>query len=200
MSSPARSDRRDARRNRAAVIDGALALLAEDPDASMERIAARSGVGRTTVYRHFENRDSLLAALFERVVEAANEATSEVIARGEPVERTLRELGPAIIGISQRYRFLASARNLGLPVIERSTTEPTQPLRAFIQDAQERGEIRPEAPAQWLLSAINGLSLAAASEVRAGRMDPAEAGRQLGEMLDAALVPSPAPAPVAGGT
>jgi AcrR family transcriptional regulator len=75
-----RTPRIDARRNREAVIDAALELLAEQPNASMATIAERSGVGRTTVYRHFPHREDLVRALFGRGVDDARETGEEVIA------------------------------------------------------------------------------------------------------------------------
>lgn len=60
--------RRDAVRNRAAVITAACALL-EDHDAAqvtMDAVAARAGVGKGTVFRHFQSREGLMLAMLER--------------------------------------------------------------------------------------------------------------------------------------
>ena len=72
-------------------------------------------------------------------------------------------LGPAIIGIADRFRFLADMRDLGDDVIAESTTDPNQPTRHFVEAAQRRGEIDPDLPVQWILTAMNGLG--------AGRVD-----------------------------
>ena len=71
--------RRDARRNREAVIDAAIEVLAQRPDASTEEIADASGVARTTVYRHFPTRDDLFRAMFERAVEYSWAHTSAAL-------------------------------------------------------------------------------------------------------------------------
>lgn len=89
--------RSDARRNREALIEAALIALAEDPHASMLDIAAAAGLGRTTVYRHFDNREELIVALFERVIGESQEATSAVIAQGAPAADTLIALGPVMV-------------------------------------------------------------------------------------------------------
>jgi AcrR family transcriptional regulator len=53
--------RRD--RNRAAVLDAMLALFAEgDLDPAPERVAARAGISPRSVYRYFEDRETLLRA------------------------------------------------------------------------------------------------------------------------------------------
>src|SRR5216683_181233 len=55
------ADRRDR------LLDAATELLASGDDAvSMESVAARAGVSRPLVYKHFANRSELLAAVYER--------------------------------------------------------------------------------------------------------------------------------------
>ena len=93
----------------------------------MATIAERSGLGRTTVYRHFPARNDLLLALFARVIDEARAVTSAVIEAGLPAAETLRALGPAIITISDRYRFLHEVRSVGEEMIAESTADPTRP-------------------------------------------------------------------------
>jgi serine phosphatase RsbU (regulator of sigma subunit) len=54
--------REDARRNRERIVKAAGRVLAQSPSASLEDISASAGVSRSTIYRHFPNRDSLIAA------------------------------------------------------------------------------------------------------------------------------------------
>ena len=98
--------RSDARRNRETVIDAAIRLLNLSPDASMAEIAAESGLARTTVYRHFPNREDLLVALFGRVIEDSRVATDALTAEARSAEDLLRKLAPRMIEIGLRYRFL----------------------------------------------------------------------------------------------
>ena len=58
-------ERRDAARNRLALLEAAERLIAEHGiDAvTMERVAAAAGVGKGTVFRRFECREGLMAAL-----------------------------------------------------------------------------------------------------------------------------------------
>jgi len=57
-------------RSRAAVLDAATALLFEGGPAAVtiDAIVARSGVAKTTVYRHWANRDEVMAALFVHLI------------------------------------------------------------------------------------------------------------------------------------
>lgn len=171
----------DSQRNHETVIDAALDLLSEQPNASMAAIAEHSGLGRTTVYRHFPNRDDLIRAIFERIVAEAQAATSAVIDRDLPAREILFELGAAIIGIGHRFQFLADARNVGDEVILESTLNPDDPVRHFLTSAQQEGAVRTDMPVQWMLSTINGLAGSTMLELAAGRVTPKEAGRLLGD-------------------
>jgi AcrR family transcriptional regulator len=78
----ARAMRSDARRNRDKVIKAARKSMARDGlDAQMDEIARAAGLGVGTVYRHFPNKDELVAALaqerFERLAELAHEALAD---------------------------------------------------------------------------------------------------------------------------
>ncbi len=183
MATEERAPRIDAQRNREAVIDAALELLAEQPGASMATIAERSGVGRTTVYRHFPHREDLVRALFGRVVEDARTMTSDVIGRSSSPREVLAELGPAIVGIGRRYLFLEALRQHGEEVIAESTLDPDDPLRHYLADAQGSGDVRRDMPVQWILSMINSMASGALVELSARRVDPEEAGRLLGDAL-----------------
>ncbi|WP_046501111.1 TetR/AcrR family transcriptional regulator [Streptomyces odonnellii] len=74
---PERRPRKDAVRNRKAVLEAADALFArcESPeDVTMADIAAAAGVGKGTLFRAFGDRTGLLRALYEARLEPIREA------------------------------------------------------------------------------------------------------------------------------
>lgn len=192
MSAPAtsttRSERADARRNREAVIETALEVLATRPDASVEDIASTAGLGRTTVYRHFPTREDLIQSLFVRVVAEAREATAAVIAAGGTTEETIRALGPAMVSVGQRFRFLHQHQAIGTKVIEEERAFEEDPVRLFLMRGIERGELRGDVEVGWMQATITAVAIATNDEIIAGRVDLETGGRVLGEMLAAALL------------
>lgn len=69
-SSAARPIRKDAVRNRAALLEAARAVFAERGlDASLDDIAHRAGLGVGTAYRHFANKQEVVAALFDQAID-----------------------------------------------------------------------------------------------------------------------------------
>jgi len=62
---PARARRSDARDNHALLLAAAREVFAEDgPDAPLDRIARRAGIGNATMYRHFPTRRELVIAVY----------------------------------------------------------------------------------------------------------------------------------------
>ena len=73
MTAPERRLRADARRNRESVLDAAGELFAQRGDAvQMDEIAEHAGLGVGTLYRHFADKQALLAAIIGRRFEAMN--------------------------------------------------------------------------------------------------------------------------------
>lgn len=89
--SPLVRQREDARRNRERIVVAAEAAFRQNPRASIERIASTAGVSRSTLYRHFQTREDLMAALADR-------AGSSRPGRGAPdVRLTERNPGQGLI-------------------------------------------------------------------------------------------------------
>lgn len=79
--------RADARRNRASVLEAARAAFADAGlDAQMDDVAARSGLGVGTVYRHFPTKDALVEALVEERFLELERIAAEELERDDPWE------------------------------------------------------------------------------------------------------------------
>ena len=180
--------RADARRNLRRILDASTELIAEDPDASMERIAAAAGVSRATLYHHFATRDALVAALTERSageVKAALElAQPQLGSASEAMERVLTAAWP-VVG---RYRGLVVINQRSDRAELRARLEPAlAPVRAVIRRGQQSGEFDPDVPAEWLLGLLTDLIHAATRQVTSGTMTAEVAERTLLRSATAAL-------------
>ena len=88
---PPRKPRADAERNRLRLLDTAKAAFAKKgSDVSLEEIAQSAGVGIGTLYRHFPNRDALIAAVYRNETEQLARAAKQLAETHPPVE-ALRE-------------------------------------------------------------------------------------------------------------
>jgi serine phosphatase RsbU (regulator of sigma subunit) len=68
----ARHRRADAEQNYGRIVECAARLLEDDPDVSLDDIAAEAGVGRATVYRHFHGRRDLVAVVRRQAQDAVD--------------------------------------------------------------------------------------------------------------------------------
>jgi len=82
MSAHAVLRRKDARRNRARILDAAERLLAQSPSASLADIAAAAGLSRSTLYRHFGDRARIVAELADRQWTVASTAVDGTVSPG----------------------------------------------------------------------------------------------------------------------
>jgi AcrR family transcriptional regulator len=99
-------ERVDAARNRQALLAAADALIAENgvDQVTMDAVAARAGVGKGTVFRRFESREGLMAALLNR----SESQFQAAILSGPP------PLGPGVDPMSRLLAFGRSRIELNL--------------------------------------------------------------------------------------
>jgi AcrR family transcriptional regulator len=183
VDEPDTNQRADARRNRTAVLDAAVKLLAEQPQSSMREIADASGVGRTTVYRHFPSREDLMRALFRVVIDESRAMSAAIAAKNLPVDEALREYAVSVVGLGLRYRFLKGQRHLRDEVIASEEQAYDDPFEAYLLAAQQRGEVRSNAPIAWLMAMLSGQTIAGLDLMNSGGVDREAAERLLGDSL-----------------
>ncbi len=99
-------------RKRAAIVDAAVAeFIAAGYDAtSMDRIAARAGVSKRTVYNHFEGKEALFAAILHRLWDASETGDAPVYSADEPLRAQLLALLTRKLRLMTDEAFLSLAR------------------------------------------------------------------------------------------
>jgi len=75
------TQRRAAAKNRAAIIEAAHQLFAENPLVPLNDVAKRAGVGAGTLYRHFPTREDLILAAYQHDIERLVATADDVLAR-----------------------------------------------------------------------------------------------------------------------
>lgn len=120
------SNRADARRNRDAILAAAPQVLAEyGPDAPIDLLVQRTGLGRATIYRNFPDRPSLLAALLSESLERLAVLAPAVVADAE-AEQGIGEAGfvallectvSEMVDQGALFDILGDDPGLGTPVI-----------------------------------------------------------------------------------
>jgi AcrR family transcriptional regulator len=108
---PTKSSRvRSTNETRDRILDVALDVLGENPDAGMGDIAAAAGVVRRTVYGHFPSRLDLIRTLTERAVAEMTAVLTEVNAADAEADATWVAFIARLWPVAHRYRVLLALR------------------------------------------------------------------------------------------
>ena len=152
--------RGDARRNRQAILDAALEAFTDSPDASLNAIAKRAGVGNATLYRHFPSREALVLAAYQHEVRRVVD-TADSLLREQPPSDALRSWVEALAQYAVTKHGLADAL--------REATRPGGDLHAETYNAIvaaldgllkaniQAGTLRPDLDAEDVILALAGL-------------------------------------------
>ncbi|MEU4471064.1 TetR/AcrR family transcriptional regulator [Micromonospora sp. NPDC023888] len=92
------------------ILDVALDVLGDNPEAGMGEIATAAGVVRRTVYGHFPTRLDLLRTLMERAVAEMTAVLTEVNAGGMEAEAAWVAFVARVWPVTHRYRVLLALR------------------------------------------------------------------------------------------
>ncbi len=95
---------------RGVILDVALEVLGQNPDAGMGEIAAAAGVVRRTVYGHFPTRTDLVRTLAQQAVTEILSVLAEVNASDGPAEAVWVDFIARLWPLARRYRVLLALR------------------------------------------------------------------------------------------
>jgi AcrR family transcriptional regulator len=165
-----RARRADAQRNYDLLLAAAVQVFAErGPDAPLDDVARRAGVGNATMYRHFPTRSDLLVAVY------ADEVT-QLCARG----RDLLDAGSPGEALHEWLRLfmdhVSSKRDLALAVTPETRRvaewhESMLSTASALLDAARRAHVvRADLDVRDLLTIVKGITLAAADLTQAERL------------------------------
>jgi AcrR family transcriptional regulator len=92
------------------ILDVALEVLGQNPDAGMGDIASAAGVVRRTVYGHFPTRTDLVRTLTQRAVNEIEAVLTEVDASEGAAEKVWVDFIGGLWPLTHRYRVLLALR------------------------------------------------------------------------------------------
>lgn len=176
--------RADAERTVTAVLDAALRSFASSPDATVTEIAKAAGVGRVTVYGHFDSLPAIVDALLVRSLAEADAGFAELDLESGTAAAAVDRLlhAPWLLG---RYQGLlaAATRHLGPEKVRQLHERVFARIEAVIVRGRHDGEFRTDLPLPWVMASIYALAHAAAAEADAERLPRAEAADLLSTTL-----------------
>jgi AcrR family transcriptional regulator len=156
-----RKPRADAVRNRERVLEAAKAVFsAGGPDASLEAVARRAGVGIGTLYRHFPTRESLYEAVYRREVQQLSELAEQLKNEAAPVDALRRWLRSNVEFVATKKGMsaaLALAVQRSSELSAFSFDRLTKAIGALLDRAVAAGEIRSDISPEDVLRTLVGM-------------------------------------------
>lgn len=157
---------------RRVILDAAAAEIARYgyDRANINTIAERAGIGRGTIYLHFNSKDEILDALLDTIGSLIDETVQACLELDLPWRGRLRALSQSFVALAEEHRDFfrvhVSAlhgvnRDIGAPMARWLSTSVRRLADAF-QHGMEQGMILPmpaETLAMLVLGALESLAL-----------------------------------------
>jgi AcrR family transcriptional regulator len=184
-----RPRRADAERNAGLLVAAAREVFAErGPEAALDDVARRAGVGNATLYRHFPTRGDLLVAVYADEVAGLCGLAAALLRDPAPAEALFAWL-------EEFAAHVATKRELALAITDDPAGKRTalferwhgsmrSAAAGLLERAQDAGAVRPEPTAADLLALAGAAALAGSG--------PAHVRRLLAIVRHGAAVPEPA--------
>lgn len=158
---PGRKPRSDSIRNRERLLQAAAAVFsAGGPDASLEAVAKRAGVGIGTLYRHFPTREALFEAVYRHEVDEVAELAEQLGREAAPVDALRRWLHANVRLVATKKGMLANltlAAHGPSELYAYSFGRLTKAVASLLDRAIAAGDIRADITPEELLQALVGM-------------------------------------------
>ena len=155
-------------RSENAIIEASIQTLLINPSAGMSDIAEAAGVGRRTLYRHFESREALIEKLILLSVEELRAASTPIqqLTGRAAIEAYIEVKMP----LADRFHFLTTlwTGTEESEAIKQIDEQLLNEMATLVEQAKEAGEIDPGLPTMWIVSFYEGSLMAAWWLIAAG--------------------------------
>ena len=159
---------------REAIVDAAIDTFARNPGASLAEVAARAGVGRASLHRHFPSRNDLITDITRQCMDEIDTASAKALEGARSAQERLLKMLEAVIPLGDRYHFL-SAEAFHDEGLRTRYEEELDWLARLVDDLKAEGVIAADVPRSWAVANIDAQVWLAWSEVAAGKLAPAHA-------------------------
>jgi AcrR family transcriptional regulator len=156
--------RADARRNYQALLAAADEIFTtQGPDASLDEIARRAGVGNATLYRHFPDRRDLLVAVCVGEVEALCVIGEQLQAEPDAGQALTRWLRAYIGHVSAKHGLaaaFATGRHDDSELVAACQTAVEAIGITLLGRAQHQGAVRADVNLADIIPLVNAIAMA----------------------------------------
>lgn len=161
----ARKPRADALKNRALLVEAAKEVLGKGgPNASLEAVAQRAGVGIGTLYRHFPTREDLFHTVFRQEMEELADIADSLRDSPEPVEAIRHWLHSNVAFVETKRGMLGALSIVMTDESKRAYADLSGRVTSAVNDilahGRAAGQVRDGVTAEDLLQTMYALCYA----------------------------------------
>ncbi len=158
------------------MLDAATRFLVEIPDISLGELAARIGIGRTTLHRHFPTRGALLAAVAHDALDHLSTMYAEAGLDGDDPLAAVERLVEQLVPLGPRLMFLLRAPEIANDAdFTRRSAQLDAPIRAALARAQRNGDLDPDLNPAWMVECLFAVTYVAWEQIQNGNLAPRDA-------------------------
>ncbi len=145
-----------ASRSRQALLSASMELLLRNPDASFSDIAIHAGVGRATLYRHFQTRELLIQELTKQSLEKISEAKKPIRDNSLKGREAIETMLKLIMPHADHLHFLFSLWSIAEKDqnIMQIYKDQLKELSKWINQAKRQSQIKKEFSTDWIVATI----------------------------------------------
>ena len=136
-----------------AIARAAREIFALNPSAALADVAAKAGVGRATLHRHYASRSELVRTIAIEALDRTDEACAG-IGDAPNARAALTQLFDRLGPLGDRYGFLYRVRIDDTEINERYAAQ-VESLHDLVEWLRRDGEIAEDVPAAWLVALID---------------------------------------------
>ncbi|MEI5519949.1 TetR/AcrR family transcriptional regulator [Streptomyces brasiliscabiei] len=132
-------------------------------EASLEQIAAEAGVGIATLYRHFPNREAIVRAVLDDILETDLLPLIDHAAEAPHPRQSLQDIATRLLDLITEEKGLVTFASNFSDVAVDAVQRFSESLHPLLLRAQEQGEVRQDLTAEdiprFLVMAVAGLAI-----------------------------------------
>jgi AcrR family transcriptional regulator len=153
--------RSDSIRNRERLLEAATEIFsAGGPQASLEAVARKAGLGIGTLYRHFPTREALFEAVYRHEVDLLGELAEQLALNNEPVEALKKWLQANVRLVATKKGMMEALQLATVGSSELKVYSYDRMINAIgllLDRAVKAGAIRDDVPPEDLLRTLVGI-------------------------------------------
>ena len=172
------------------LLDAAIAILVDNPSASLSEVVKKARVARATLYRYFPTREVLIKEIALLAVKQTDEAVAPIVAKQLSSQETLREMLEVIVPLGDRFHFLMSeSSSYHDPEVAQAYNQQLENLETLVEGLKEVGVVALDISNAWIIATIDSVIWTAWYSVQTGYVAPREAAALVYRTITQGLQP-----------